>query len=481
MSVDLILTPERLWGATALVAAYAGMCWGIAAKQRKKRLAEEAESSAPQGDAQAPAVLVTYASQTGQAEALARATAQMLVDGGLQVHLLPVEKLSQPQLQQYAHSLWMLSTTGEGDAPDHALGFVQKLMPGQSALPAHQSLVLALGDHEYQQFCAFGMQVHEWLQASGARSDLVCVDNMDAQSLQQWQAKVTAIRHSLLGNVGGAAPLQAASDWLQAPAGVPMVLSQRKLLNPGSQGGGLYWLEWKPQPGAQTGVQSGALSGVLPDWQSGDLVSLCVPADPERARDYSIASTPADGSLQLLVRLSTREDGSPGLASDWLCRGMAVGDVLPLTVREHGGFRLGENAARPLILVGNGSGLAGLLSHIRTRVQQGRSDQWLLFGERSPQHDALYGDQLQSWLEQGSLARLDQAWSRHATQPQYVQDLLRNQADEVRRWVAQGAAIYVCGSLQGMGQGVHQALQAILGEAALDALQTSGRYRRDVY
>ena len=108
-------------------------------------------------------------------------------------------------------------------------------------------------------------------------------------------------------------------------------------------------------------------------------------------------------------------------------------------------------------------------------------DQWLLFGERSPQHDALYGDQLQSWLEQGQLARLDQAWSRHATQPQYVQDLLRNQADEVRRWVAQGAAIYVCGSLQGMGQGVHQALQAILGEAQVDAMLASGRYRRDVY
>lgn len=220
-----------------------------------------------------------------------------------------------------------------------------------------------------------------------------------------------------------------------------MVLSQRKLLNPGSQGGPLYWLEWKPQFGA------------LPQWQSGDLVSLCVPADPERARDYSIASTPADGSLQLLVRQSTREDGSPGLASDWLCRGMAVGDVLPLTVREHAGFRLGENAGRPLILVGNGSGLAGLLSHIRARVQQGCGDQWLLFGERSPQHDALYGEQLQTWLVQGHLARLDRAWSRHATQSLYVQQLLNREAEEVVRWVERGAAIYVCGSLQGMGQG----------------------------
>ena len=479
MTVEWILTPERIWPAMGLVAAYAGMCWGIGQKVRRQRLADDAEGNAALGDASAPAVLVAYASQTGQAEALARATGKMLSEGGLQVRLLPVQKLNAELLSQYPQSLWLLSTTGEGDAPDPALGFVQGLMASAPSLQGHQSRVLALGDREYQQFCAFGLQVHEWLQACGAHSQVVCVDNMNSQHLQDWQALLAQMHQSLLGD---AVHTQALSqNWLQAPAAVPMVLSQRKLLNPGSQGGGLYWLEWKPQPGAQTGAQSGAPSGVLPDWQSGDLVSLCVPADPERARDYSIASTPADGSLQLLVRLSTRADGSPGLASDWLCRGMAVGDVLPITVREHAGFRLQENALRPLILVGNGSGLAGLLSHIRTRVQQGRGDQWLLFGERSPEHDDVWGPQLQSWLEQGQLVRLDQAWSRHATQPQYVQDLLRNQADEVRRWVAQGAAIYVCGSLQGMGQGVHQALQAILGEAALDALQTSGRYRRDVY
>ena len=219
----------------------------------------------------------------------------------------------------------------------------------------------------------------------------------------------------------------------------------------------------------------------MPLWESGDLVSLCVPADPERARDYSIASVMADGSLQLLVRQSTRADGSPGLASDWLCRGMAVGDALALTVRAHSGFRLGDNAERPLMLIGNGSGLAGLLSHIKARVEQGRSDQWLLFGERSPQHDALCAEQLAAWVQGGQLARLDQAWSRNGKDSRYVQDLLRSHAEEVRKWVEQGAAIYVCGSLNGMGQGVHLTLQAILGEAKVDELLGSGRYRRDVY
>lgn len=467
MTVEWVLTPERLSGAMALVASYAGLCWCVGAKVLKQRQMEEAEGSAPQGNAAAPAVLVVYGSQTGQAEALARATAKMLVDGGFQVRLLPVEKLTEDLLQQHAHSLWMLSTTGEGDAPDHALGFVQQLMVTQLALTRHQSLLLALGDSEYQQFCAFGVEVHEWLQASGAHSELICVDNMDAESLQTWQAQVGQMRQRLLGESVAQEPTPV--DWLQAPASLPFVLDQRRLLNPGSQGGALYQLDWIPE------------TGELPPWESGDLVSLCVPADPERARDYSIASVMADGSLQLLVRQSKRADGTPGLASDWLCRGMAVGEVLPLTVRVHSGFRLGDNAQRPLILIGNGSGLAGLLSHIKARLQQGRSDQWLLFGERSPQHDALCAEQLSAWVQSGQLARLDQAWSRNGKDSRYVQDLLRSHADEVRQWVERGAAIYVCGSLNGMGQGVHLTLEAILGEAKVSELLGSGRYRRDVY
>ncbi|MNN88955.1 sulfite reductase [compost metagenome] len=51
----------------------------------------------------------------------------------------------------------------------------------------------------------------------------------------------------------------------------------------------------------------------------------------------------------------------------------------------------------------------------------------------------------------------------------------------MRAWVDAGAAIYVCGSLQGMAGGVDAALQDILGDERLQALQDTGRYRRDVY
>ncbi|MOA61646.1 Sulfite reductase [NADPH] flavoprotein alpha-component [compost metagenome] len=62
-----------------------------------------------------------------------------------------------------------------------------------------------------------------------------------------------------------------------------------------------------------------------------------------------------------------------------------------------------------------------------------------------------------------------------------MQDVLLQQADEFKRWMADGACVYVCGSLQGMAAGVDAALADILGEQAVQQLIEEGRYRRDVY
>ena len=54
-------------------------------------------------------------------------------------------------------------------------------------------------------------------------------------------------------------------------------------------------------------------------------------------------------------------------------------------------------------------------------------------------------------------------------------------AADVRAWVAQGACVYVCGSLRGMAPEVDATLDSILGTDLKHALLSSGRYRRDVY
>ena len=54
-------------------------------------------------------------------------------------------------------------------------------------------------------------------------------------------------------------------------------------------------------------------------------------------------------------------------------------------------------------------------------------------------------------------------------------------ADELKQWLNNGAAIYVCGSMVGMSQAVDQTLKQVLGEAAVTELALAGRYNRDVY
>ncbi len=80
----------------------------------------------------------------------------------------------------------------------------------------------------------------------------------------------------------------------------------------------------------------------------------------------------------------------------------------------------------------------------------------------------------------GHLSRVDLAFSRDGDGG-YVQDRLHAAVDALRDWMQHGAVIHVCGSLQGMAEGVDQVLRAALGDDAVETLLENGRYRRDVY
>jgi sulfite reductase (NADPH) flavoprotein alpha-component len=134
-----------------------------------------------------------------------------------------------------------------------------------------------------------------------------------------------------------------------------------------------------------------------------------------------------------------------------------------------------------MILIGNGSGIAGLRSLLREAANAGHHGHWLLFGERQAGHDRLFGDELDAWLRDGHLAQLDLAYSRDAGGMRYVQDLLVAQQEALLRFIEAGAVIHVCGSAVGMAQAVDRTLRQLAGESRVDHLLAEGRYRRDVY
>ena len=104
-----------------------------------------------------------------------------------------------------------------------------------------------------------------------------------------------------------------------------------------------------------------------------------------------------------------------------------------------------------------------------------------MFGERTRAHDAFLDTELQAALATGALTRLDRVFSRDAGDGRYVQQLITAHAPDLTAWVDRGAHILVCGSLEGMSKGVHEALEAVLGVDRMHDLAGSGRYRRDVY
>lgn len=454
----MILTndPTRLGLTAAMFAAYGVVCllpWLRAGRARMAALAARAAAGSSPW-------LVAYASQTGNAELLARQTGETLRVAGIACHVCEFDELDAATLQGAERILLLASTYGEGDAPDAGARFAQSLMARNDLrLDQLHYAVLALGDSAYSNFCGFGRALDRWLAACGAQPlfPRIEVDRSAPPAIAAWRQQ--------LSHLAGTSD---APDW-DAPAFGEWRLAERCLLNPGSAGAPIYHLELEPA------------SGPLPAWQSGDLVQVVAPGDSERPREYSIASVPQDGRVHLLVRLHRHADGSCGQASGWLTQQAAAGATVRLRLREHRRFQLGDNAARPLILVGNGSGIAGLRGHLKARAAAGQGRNWLVFGERDPAHDAFYQAELEAWQRDGVLPRLDLAWSRGPGSKTYVQDVLAREAATLRAWVADGAAIYVCGSLDGMAAGVDRVLEEIFSSTVMADLASSGRYRRDVY
>jgi len=459
------ITFERWLYAGIVLVLYAWLCAATAYRQRQLRQQAAHDTALFNSAADAGAWLIAYASQTGNAEQLAWHTARSLHVAGIKTRVMSLAQIYPEDLHRTERALFIVSTYGEGDAPDNAASFVDRCINGALSLSHLHYGMMALGDRTYKRFCGFGRALNQWLQTQGAQALFkhIEVDNNHAAALHEWQHR--------LSHIAGSDELP---DW-QAPAYTMWRLAARRLLNPGSSGGPCFHLELEP-----------ASDNVTLDWQAGDLVQVQTPDEPERPREYSIASLPADGRVHLLVRQEQHADGTLGTASGWLTTQLQPGDSLQMRIRTHNNFHLRDNSSRPLILIGNGTGLAGLRSHLKARAAAGQQRNWLIFGERNAAYDRYYADELSAWQQQGVLQRLDLVFSRdqvfsHNQAREYVQDRLRTHAVLVREWCDAGAAFYICGSLQGMANGVQQALIEILGNECVAQLAATGRYRRDVY
>ncbi|MDV7479640.1 PepSY domain-containing protein [Acinetobacter baumannii] len=487
--------------------------WMLYLKRRKqKKLTQAARQSLASHyiDQNAKPWLITYATQTGVAEQLAWSTATSLQEAHQPVQVKSIQQLTEADLQQHEQILFVISTYGTGEAPDLASNFAKKLLKTNLRLQHVKYAVLALGSKEYPDtYCSFGHTVDEWLKNNGAKAlfDIIEVDNANPADIQNWnQALVKATKLDL-----HAVNIEKVFDnW---------TLQQRDLLNPNSLGQPAYNIEltanheavWQAgdiaeiQPGnsperinkflqhhhilknavvdsLQVSIEKALwnkdLTGEIEPFANLDHLLEQLPTLP--TREYSIASIPSQQVLRLVVRQQYDESGDLGLGSGWLTQHTEINQNVALRIRTNESFHLIDDN-RPIICIGNGTGIAGLMSLLHTRTRHNYTENWLIFGERQRAHDFFYASTIEVWQTMGMLKRLDLAFSRDQEQRVYVQDIIRQNAAELINWIERGAVLYVCGSIDGMASGVDQALIHILGEEQVDELRQQGRYRRDVY
>jgi sulfite reductase (NADPH) flavoprotein alpha-component len=224
---------------------------------------------------------------------------------------------------------------------------------------------------------------------------------------------------------------------------------------------------------------------------------LLAALSPLAHRSYSISSSPLvdPGRVGLTVaslRYSAAGRNRAGVCSTHLADRLTEGDDARVFLVPNETFRPPTDDTVDMIMVGPGTGVAPFRAFLHERRARGASGRnWLFFGARHQRCDSLYADELGEMRREGTLTRLDVAFSRDSRPKTYVQALMREHGKQLYAWLADGASLYVCGDATRMAGDVDEAVHEIVAEHGglssedaagyVDGLRRGHRYLRDVY
>ena len=556
-------------------------------------IAESHSQSAPELQA-SEKITVLYGSQTGNSKNIAESLHTALSLNGNQAELKNLLDYRPQQLKKEQRIIVVISTQGNGEAPDEALAFY-KFITGKRA-PRLENLefaVLGLGDSSYDDYCQTGKDVDNALEKLGAKRfhNRIDVDLDFEDDVITWKKDILSKTEPKSDTVVSFAPKLGTSNikvetYSEANPYQAEILNVLDLTTAESTQN-VYHIELAVEADGLS-YKAGDILAILPDNQDElvdaliskldfndkeivtlkkgqfrlrtafkhhleianltsnviktyagfikseslqtllddkdtlkeylngsdllDLVKdypgkistqdLVASLRPLISRQYSIASSEEiqEEEVHILIKpvnyTLTNKEGDEdrkhlGVASNWL-KDKQLGDSVPVHIKPNRNFKLPQNSDEKIIMIGAGTGIAPFRSFLYERENQGANgNSWLFFGEQRFRSDFLYQTEWQKFLKDGTLEKMNVAFSRDQAEKVYIQHKLLEEAASVYEWIEQGATLYICGDINNLAKDVHNTLAQIISEQSgkslveaetqLDEMKISKKYQRDVY
>lgn len=218
-----------------------------------------------------------------------------------------------------------------------------------------------------------------------------------------------------------------------------------------------------------------------------------------RDREFSIASSPltSPSSVDLLVAVvkyrtvikKTRE----GVCTRWISQLVPGKDTVSVVFRAGSLGLVVNDLAKPVVMVGPGTGVAPMRALVQHRVACGApGENVLFFGARNRGADFFFEREWGGLEAEGRL-RLFTAFSRDQKFKRYVQGVIREQGEVVWRALRpeRDGAVFVCGGSGRMPGAVREALVEVFekwggmgkreaGEY-LEGMEKRGRYKQETW
>nr|WP_294936971.1 flavodoxin domain-containing protein [uncultured Flavobacterium sp.] len=470
--------------------------------------------------------LIVYATETGNAKKIASQLLANFKKNKIQAKSTDIFQLDVTKLEKEKLVLFIVSTQGEGEFPQNAVAFYEKLKTSETSLSHLSFAVLGLGDTSYPLFCNAGVLLDEVLEEKGAKRllSLVKADVDYAETVTNWENDLQQV-FSKTTTSSAVATQKTATASANHKKNYKGIVSHKIILNDKGSNKETYHIEISSdeeviyEPGDAIGFYPknneteikaiadyfgaseqyeilsdknirglskksldalAALFEISIEEDKADLLAIIQKYNPKAIkfeeltallhpvapRLYSISSATNahEGEVHVTVNLNTFS--VDGTTKTGLCSRFLADfqkeEEIEFYIHKNNNFKLPSDDT-DIIMIGPGTGIAPFRSFLAHRDAEGAEGRnWLFFGEQHFVLDFYYQTEVQEWLVTGTLARLDTAFSRDQEKKIYVQDRIREKAKDFNQWLENGASVYICGQKNPMSLDVENTIIEVI-------------------